>query len=109
MPMHVEHIIPLAVGGTSAKENLWLACTLSNGYKGTRTHCTDPETGEEALLFTPRGQVWSEHFRWSDDSVEIIGLTPCGRATVVALKLNNESLTRALHRCVLAGWHPPTS
>jgi HNH endonuclease len=109
MPMHVEHIIPLAVGGTSAEENLWLACPLCNGYKGTRTHYTDPETGEEALLFNPRRQVWSEHFRWSDDGVEIIGLTPSGRATVVALKLNNESLTRARHRWVLAGWHPPTS
>jgi 5-methylcytosine-specific restriction endonuclease McrA len=57
MPMHVEHIIPLAVGGTSAEENLWLACPLCNGYKGIRTHYTDPETGEEALLFNPRGQV----------------------------------------------------
>ena len=34
--------------------------------------------------------------------MEIIGLTPCGRATVVALKLNKESLTRARHRWVLA-------
>jgi HNH endonuclease len=28
MPMHVEHIIPLAAGGTSAEEDLWLACPL---------------------------------------------------------------------------------
>ena len=109
MPMHVEHIIPLAAGGTSAEENLWLACPLYNGSKATRTHSIDPETGEEALLFNPRRHVWSAHFRWSNDGVEIIGLTPCGRATVGALKLNNESLTRARRRWVLAGWHPPTS
>lgn len=107
--MHVEHIVPLATGGTSDEENLWLACPLCNGYKGIRTYFTDPETGEEAPLFNPRRQVWSEHFRWSDNSVEIIGLTPCGRATVIALKLNNESFTRARRRWVLAGWHPPTS
>jgi hypothetical protein len=82
---------------------------LCNGSKGTRTHAIDPETGEEALLFNPRRHVWSAHFRWSADGVEIIGLTSCGRATVAALKLTNGSLTRARHRWVLAGWHPPTS
>lgn len=108
MPMHIEHIIPLAAGGTSEAENLWLACPLCNGSKGARIHYPDPETGDEAPLFNPRRQVWSEHFQWSDDRREIIGLTPCGRATVVALKLNNESLTRARRRWVLAGWHPPS-
>jgi HNH endonuclease len=105
--MHVEHIIPLVAGGTSEEENLWLACPLCNGYKSTRTHSLDPETGEEVTLFNPRRHVWIEHFQWSDNSVEIVGLTPCGRATVVALKLNNESLTCARRRWVLAGWHPP--
>jgi HNH endonuclease len=109
MPMRVEHLISLAVGGTSAEENLWLACPLWNGSKATKTHAIDPETGEEALLCNPRRHVWRAHVRWSDDGVEIIGLTPCGRATVAALKRNNESLTRARHRWVLAGWHPPTS
>ena len=109
MPMHVDHIIPLAVGGASEEENLWLACPLCNGAKGSRTHAPDPETGETVALFNPRRQVWSVHFRWREDGVEILGLTPCGRATVVALKLNNESLTRARRRWVLAGWHPPTS
>jgi HNH endonuclease len=107
MPMHIEHLIPLAAGGTSDEENLWVACPLCNGAKGTRTHYPDPETGEEVPLFNPRRQVWREHFRWSESSMEIIGLTPCGRATVIALKLNNEYLTRARRRWVLAGWHPP--
>jgi HNH endonuclease len=107
--MHIEHILPLAVGGRSEEENLWLACPLCNGYKGAQTHSPDPETGEETPIFNPRRQVWHEHFRWSDDGVEILGLTPCGRATVIALKLNNESLIRARRRWVLAGWHPPTS
>jgi hypothetical protein len=49
MPMHFEHILPRAAGGTSDEENLWLACPLCNGYKGIRTHYPDPETGEETV------------------------------------------------------------
>ena len=108
MPMHIEHLIPLAAGGTSDEENLWLACPLCNAAKGTRMRYPDPATGADAPLFNPRRDVWSAHFRWSENGVEIIGLTPCGRATVVALKLNNEHLTRARRRWALAGWHPPT-
>ncbi len=105
--MHIEHIVPLAAGGASDEGNLWLACPLCNGSKGSRVQATDPETSQETALFNPRQQVWSEHFQWSNDGIEILGLTPCGRATVVALKLNNENLTRARRRWVLAGWHPP--
>jgi len=109
MPLHVEHIIPLAVGGNSDEANLWLACPLCNGFKGSQTHHPDPETGEAAPLFNPRWQSWSEHFQWSAGGVEIQGLTPTGRATVVALKLNNEHLTQARRRWVLVGWHSPTA
>lgn len=28
MPMHLEHIVPIAAGGTSDEDNLWLACPL---------------------------------------------------------------------------------
>src|ERR671933_1816830 len=104
MPMHIEHLIPLAAGGISGEENLWVACPLCNGAKGTRTHYPDPETGEEVPLFNPRRQVWREHCQWSESGMEIIGLTPCGRATVIALKLSTEYLTRARRRWVLAGW-----
>ncbi len=51
MPMHVEHIIPLAAGGTSEEENLWLACPLCNGSKGTQMHATDSETRKNVSLF----------------------------------------------------------
>jgi hypothetical protein len=106
MPMHVEHIIPQAAGGPSTEENLWLACPLCNGHKGTQTHGTDPESGEQIPLFNPRRQDWHEHFRWSEDGTLIVGRTACGRATIVALQLNNEHLVRARRRWVMAGWHP---
>jgi len=90
--MHVEHIIPLAAGGFSEEENLWMACALCIGYKGTQTHHMDPAAHELVPLYNPRKQSWCEHFHWSDDGVEVLGLTHCGRATIIALKLNNEFL-----------------
>jgi hypothetical protein len=107
MPLHIEHIIPEAVGGSSEIENLWLACPLCNNYKGTQTHAVDPVSGERILLFNPRTQDWHEHFEWSGDGIQVIGLTPTGRATVVALQLNRPFLLRARRRWVKAGWHPP--
>lgn len=79
--MHVEHIVPLAAGGSSEENNLWLACPLCNGHKGIQTHAIDPASGEEVRLFNPRWQVWREHFAWSADGILILGITACGRAT----------------------------
>ncbi len=107
MPMHVEHIVPYAAGGSSTQDNLWLACPLCNGHKATKTHATDPESGERVPLFNPRHQSWPEHFGWSEDGTLVVGQSVCGRATVVALHLNNEYLVRARRRWVIAGWHPP--
>ena len=56
VPMHIEHIVPLAAGGQTVPENLWLACPLCNRYKGVQTHAVDPETGERVPLFHPRAQ-----------------------------------------------------
>jgi hypothetical protein len=107
IPLHVEHIIPLAAGGTSDENNLWLACSVCNNYKGTQTQALDPETEEQVPLFNPRTQLWAEHFAWSDDGIEIIGLTSTGRATVEALKLNQPFMRRVRRRWVIANWHPP--
>jgi hypothetical protein len=105
--MHIEHIVPLSHGGTSDETNLWLACAWCNSYKGDRTHALDPITGEEVPLFNPRAQRWLDHFQWSEDGTQIAGLTPTGRATVLALRLNNEFILAARRHWVLAGWHPP--
>ena len=105
--MHIEHLIPRAQGGRSARTNLWLSCAWCNSYKGTRTEAVDPATGMRVGLFNPRTQVWSEHFCWTDDGVRILGLTPVGRATVEALRLNNPYIVPARRMWVVAGWHPP--
>jgi hypothetical protein len=105
--LHIDHVIPFAAGGQTIESNLWLACGLCNRYKGTKTHALDPVTNEIVPLFNPRLQVWWEHFAWSEDGLYVIGQTPSGRATVIALKLNNDHLVPARKNWVRAGWHPP--
>jgi hypothetical protein len=105
--MHIEHLIPRARGGRSERANLWLSCAWCNSYKGTQVESVDPETGMHVSLFNPRIQRWPEHFRWTDDGVRILGLTPVGRATEAALRLNNPYIVPARRMWVVAGWHPP--
>jgi 5-methylcytosine-specific restriction endonuclease McrA len=90
--LEIDHIQPAARGGTDEEENLWLSCRSCNSFKGTQTHGYDPVTNRRVRLFNPRSQRWSRHFTWSPDG-QIIGLTASGRATVIALKLNNIFVT----------------
>ncbi len=64
-------------------------------------------TGESVRLFHPHQQQWLEHFRWSEDGCEIIGLTPTGRVTTLALSLNHLEIVEARRRWVRVDWHPP--
>ncbi len=107
IPLTLEHITPKAKGGLDTEENLWLSCRLCNETKGVLTEVADPETGISVPLFNPRIQCWKEHFSWSEDGTCIIGKTPTGRATVVALSLNSEFRVRARALWVEVGWHPP--
>ncbi len=104
--LRIEHIIPIARGGTDDEDNLWLACRLCNSYKGTQTHGRDRVSNRLVPLFNPRSQQWFRHFTWSEDGTEIIGLTACGRATVAALQLNNSIAVTVRSQWVIAGWHP---
>ncbi len=106
-PMEIDHIIPLSLGGPTEEENLWLACSLCNDYKGDRIAALDPETGETVRLYNPRLEDWRAHFAWSDEGDRIVGRTTVGRATIIALNLNRSSLVRARQAWVLVGWHPP--
>lgn len=102
-----EHIIPLSAKGETISENLCLACPSCNRYKASRQTALDPITQEEVKLFHPHQQLWTENFAWSEDATEIIGLTPVGRATIYALKMNRPQLTRVRKMWVKLGEHPP--
>lgn len=107
VPMVVDHVIPLAAGGATTLDNLALACYRCNEFKGARVSATDPQTGETVPLFNPCTQEWHRHLAWSADGLRIRGLTAVGRATVEALRLNNEWLIRARRIWISAGLHPP--
>lgn len=105
----IEHIIPLVEGGSNEEDNLWLSCSLCNSHKADKVTAIDPPTGERVPLFNPRFEVWAEHFRWTEDGLQIEGLTPTGRATALALHLNDDPIRLEVRRhWVRAGWHPPT-
>lgn len=102
-----EHIIPRWAGGETVFENLCLSCPTCNRYKAHRQTALDPTTGQSVSLFHPHLQVWTEHFAWSEDATELIGLTSVGRATVAALKMNRPQLTRVRRMWVKLAEHPP--
>ena len=106
--LEIEHIIPRSKGGPDDEENLWLACHSCNLYKSDQTHARDPLTGRWMRLFNPRRQVWKRHFHWSENGEQIVGRTACGRATVVALNLNNLLAVTVRRNWIAAGWHPPS-
>lgn len=105
--LEIEHLFPLAKGGESVEENLWLACRNCNSFKSSKIDVVDPETNKIVLLFNPRKQDWNKHFEFNQEGIEIIGKTPCGRATVAALNLNFEQALTARKNWVSVGWYPP--
>jgi hypothetical protein len=102
---HVDHVVPMVAGGQSTLENLALACVSCSLRKSDRLVWVDPRTGEEAVLFDPRRNVWRAHFRW--DGVLVVGITPTGRATVMALHMNRPLVLAIREEETQRGRHPP--
>lgn len=107
----IDHIVPRSNGGSDAVENLALACRNCNERRSNRSEGIDPETGESVFIFNPRQQNWHQHFAWSQDHLRLIGLTPCGRATIHLLDLNDDRhdnvVIRIRQRDIDDGLHPP--
>lgn len=108
MPLEIDHIIPQSLDGTDTLDNLCASCRSCNQYKYNFLTGVDPQTDDEFNLFNPRIQQWSEHFRWSDEKTQIIGISQIGRATVMRLKFNNKLVSIARDMWRKAGWIPPT-
>jgi len=103
----VDHIIPQSVGGETTLDNLCLACWDCNLAKSDRITAVDPETETAVRLYHPWQQPWNTHFRWEGSGLYIVGISPTGRATVSALKLNRPQLVESRRYWIEAGWHPP--
>jgi hypothetical protein len=86
----VDHVLPRSQGGATSLDNLALACTLCNAHKWAHQQGSDPSTGDLVSLFNPRTQIWRGHFAWAEATPFVLqGCTPCGRATVALLQMNN--------------------
>ena len=105
--LEIEHLLSIAKGGTDKEKKLWLACRDCNSYKSSKVYVFDDETRQKVGLFNPRTQIWHEHFKFNQDKTKIIGITVCGRITVIALRMNEEQAVSARTLWVKAGWYPP--
>jgi hypothetical protein len=106
-PFEAEHITPVSKNGSDDVENLACACGGCNGSKYNKTHAPDPFDGKIVPLFHPRQMPWNEHFIWSPDFLNIIGITAIGRATIEALELNRIGLINFRRALSKLGVHPP--
>ena len=103
----VDHILPRAGGGATLFENLALACPHCNAYKWCHVCSIDVETGDKVSLFNPRTQIWSEHFGFMGHDQSLVeGTTPCGRATVDRLRMNQPLVVAARVLLIALGRFP---
>lgn len=108
----IDHLILRSLGGSDVYDNLALACRRCNERRYNFTTCTDPQTKEEAAIFNPRLQRWSDHFMWIDNGLKIVGITPTGRATCSRLDFNdvfhNQGfIQESRHLWIQGGWRSP--
>jgi hypothetical protein len=101
---HIDHIHPVTSGGETNSDNLALACVSCSLRKGARTVAIDPQSEQEVSLYHPRLNNWQAHFYW--DGVNLVGKTPVGRATVVALQMNRSTILAIRQEETLLGRHP---
>lgn len=101
----IDHVIADKHGGPTTEENLALSCLFCNRRKGSDLSSIDPETGNIVNLFNPRTDTWAEHF--VIDGVQILGLSPTGRATVALLQLNAAQRLTERRELKKAGRFPP--
>lgn len=103
----VDHIIPEASGGRTVLENLCLSCPVCNRAKAKRLLATDPVTQQLVSLFHPLQEEWHDHFQWIENGNQLLGLTPSGRATINALRMNRDAIIQLRHYWGILGLHPP--
>lgn len=103
---HIDHIHLRAAGGVTQENNLALACVSCSLHKAARQTAIDLETGKETNLYNPRTQKWADNFCWNGSTA--IGLTPAGRATIVALKMNRQLIIAIREEEMIRGRHPQT-
>lgn len=104
---HIDHLVPVDKDGKTELNNLAFSCGGCNSAKSDKVTAIYPVTKLVVTIFNPRQHKWEDHFAWSNDFLEIIGLTPIGRGSVELLRLNRPGLRNMRRLAKLAGEHPP--
>jgi hypothetical protein len=106
-PFSIDHTILKSRGGRTEFENLALICQGCNNHKYDKIEGLDPKSQARVNLYNPRQAAWDEHFTWSADFQEVIGMTATGRATIDALQLNRDRVVNLRRVLLVTGDHPP--
>lgn len=86
----IDHIYAEKHGGQTQADNLCLACSECNRYKGSDLCSLDSVTGEIVALYHPRRDRWADHFRVNNGLIQ--ALTPPGRVTARLLHFNDADI-----------------
>jgi hypothetical protein len=100
----IDHVIAVKHGGGTVDANLCYCCYVCNRNKGSDIASVDPTTLGKAFLFSPREDVWGDHFRFDKGNIE--GITPMGRATVAILGFNEDDRVEARLELIEQGRYP---
>jgi hypothetical protein len=106
LPLEVEHIRPVSLGGEDVSDNLALACRSCNLFKAANIGAIDPVQSQTVRIFHPREDQWDEHFQVSMEAGEILGISPVGRATVGCLRMNHPAQIVARRQWMRLGLFP---
>ena len=105
LAFHIEHIIPKKHHGSDEPDNLAWSCHDCNLAKSSNLSGIDETTGRVVVLFNPRRNRWGRHFAWI--GAELLGTTPCGRATIDVLNINAPHRVDLRELLIIAGVFPP--
>jgi hypothetical protein len=97
----IDHIYAEKHGGQSQSNNLSVACSECNRFKGSDLCSLDPVTNTIVALFHPRQQLWRDHFRLKGNIIE--PLTPTGRVTERLLRFNEADTVERRRLLIEAG------
>lgn len=101
---HIDHVTPVAAGGATSEDNLALACVSCSLRKGRVRPQSTSFPARRHLYSIPETMTGTSNFYW--DELYLVGRTPTGRATVVALAMNRTSILMIRGEEADRGRHP---